>query len=304
LELATPFLGVLGYAPGMRGFRKLEKVSTWRRLAVHAWDAPKDPTVYGIVEIDATEALSFIDELRTRSGVKVTITHLVGHAVACAIKARPEVNAIVRFGSLYQRETVDVFFQVAFEGGENLAGHKVERADEKSVVDIARELGQGAGKVRSGEAENVKASKKFRAIPAPLLGLLMKATTFATYDLGLDLTALGVPYDGFGSVMVTNVGSFGLSVGLPPVLPFSRCPLLLLVGEVQQRAVVHNGVVVARPVLPLGVTFDHRLLDGYQASVLAKAFRNVMEHPREALAQELSRLPTTGATGHAPLRAP
>ena len=294
----------LGYSRRMRGFRKLHKVSTWRRLALHAWDAPKDPTVYGVVEVDATDALLFIEELRAKSGVKITITHLVGHAVAKAIKARPEVNAIVRFGNLYQRETVDVFFQVAFEGGENLAGHKVERADEKTVVDIARELSQGAGKVRSGEAENVKASKKFKAIPAPLLGLLMKATTFATYDLGLDLTALGVPYDGFGSVMVTNVGSFGLSVGLPPILPFSRCPLLILVGEVQQRAIVQDGVIVARPVLPLGVTFDHRLLDGYQASVLAKTFRGIMERPREALAHELSRPETPVATGHSPLRAP
>ena len=288
----------------MRGFHKLHKVSTWRRLALHAWGAPKDPTVYGILEIDATEALAFIEDLRAKSGTKITITHLVGHAIARAIKTRPEVNAIVRFGSLYQRETVDVFFQVAFEGGENLAGHKVERADEKSVVEIARELGQGAGKVRGGEAENVKASKKFKAIPAPLLGLLMKATTFATYDLGLDLTSLGVPYDGFGSVMVTNVGSFGLSVGLPPILPFSRCPLLVLVGEVQQRAVVENGVVVARPMLPLGVTFDHRLLDGYQASVLAKTFRGVMERPREILARELSVAETPAATGHSPLRAP
>ena len=288
----------------MRGFRKLEKVSTWRRLAVSAWAAPKDPTVYGIVEIDATETLSFLEELRARSGVKVTVTHLVGHAVARAIRARPEVNAIIRFGNLYQRETVDVFFQVAFEGGENLAGHKVERADEKSVVDIARELGEGAGKVRSGQAENVKTSKKFRAIPAPLLGLIMKATTFATYDLGLDLTALGVPFDGFGSVMVTNVGGFGLSVGFPPIVPFARCPILLLVGEIQQRAVVKDGVVVARPVLPRGVTFDHRLLDGYQASVLAKAFRTVMEHPREALGEELLRTYQPATTGHSPLRAP
>lgn len=271
----------------MRGFRRVSKLSTWRRLALHTWNRPNDPTVHGMLEIDATEALAFIRALRERSGTKATITHLVGHALARAIAERPDVNAIVRFGKIYQRETIDVFFQVAFEGGENLAGHKVARANEKTIVEIARELSEGAGAVRSGKAENVKATKKFSKLPPSLLGLMVKASEVLTYDLGLDLTKLGVPYDGFGSAMVTNVGSFGLSMGLPPLVPFSRCPLLVLVGEVTEKPMVKDGEIVSRPVLPLGVTFDHRLLDGYQAGILAKTFRSIMEEPFETLADQL-----------------
>jgi len=271
----------------MSRFRPLERVSTWRRLALHAWNPPSDPTVYGSLEIDATEALEVVKDLRARTGLKISIVHLVGRAVALAIQSRPEVNCIARFGKLYQRETIDVFYQVAFEGGENLAGHKVERADEKSIVEIAQELAAGAGKVREGKAENVQATKRFSVIPASLTGYLVRAATFVTYDLDLDLSRFGVPYDAFGSAMVTNVGSFGLSTGFAPLLPIARCPLLILVGEVQQRAVVRDGQVVARPILPLGVTFDHRLLDGFQASVLAKRFREVMESPRKALGTEL-----------------
>ncbi len=263
----------------MRGFRRVERVSSWRKLALHAWDPPSDPTVYGLLDLDVSETLPFLAELRRETGVRITLTHLVGHAVALAIRARPEVNALVRFGALYQRETIDVFFQVAFEGGENLAGHKVARADEKGIVGIARELQDGAGRVRSGDAENVKTTGRFKRLPGSVLGMVTRAVTFATYDLGLDLSTFGVPYDGFGSAMVTNVGSFGLSAGLAPLVPLARCPLLVLVGEVQERAVVRDGSVVARPILPLGVTFDHRLLDGYQASVLAKTFREIVEHP-------------------------
>ncbi len=286
----------------MRGFRRLEKLSTWRKLALHTWRAPNDPTVHGMLDIDATEAIAVLRELRERSGEKVTITHLVGHALARAIAEKPEVNAIVRFGKIWQRETVDVFFQVAFEGGKNLAGHKVERADAKSVVDIARELGHGASAVRAGKAENVKASGRLSALPPAAMGIAMKAAAFLTYDLGLDLSSVGLPYDGFGSAMVTNVGSFGLTIGLPPLVPFSRCPLLVLVGEIQDRPVAIDGQVVVRPMLPLGVTFDHRLLDGYQAGILAKTFRHVIERPREALAAELGRSSGNGAreTGQAP----
>jgi pyruvate dehydrogenase E2 component (dihydrolipoamide acetyltransferase) len=141
--------------------------------------------------------------------------------------------------------------------------------------------------VREKKGETVKAASMFKLIPAPLIGVALRASTALTYDLGLDLRRFGVPFDGFGSVMVTNVGSFGLTSGYPPILPFSRCPLLILVGEVQSRPTVYQGEIVARPILPLGITFDHRLLDGYQAGVLAKRFREVIEHPRAALAAEL-----------------
>lgn len=257
-------------------------------MALHAWGAPSDPTVHGLLDVDATEALAFVRELRAKSGERITLTHLVGHAVARAIAQQPDVNAIVRFGRLYQRDTIDVFFQVAFGGGGNLAGHKVERADQKGVAAIARELGEGASKVRDGRAENVKTTKRFTHMPAPMMGLALRAASLLTYDLGLDLSAYGVPFDSFGSAMVTNVGSFGLTVGLPPLLPISRCPLVVLVGEVQDRPVARDGAVVVRPVLPIGVTFDHRLLDGFHAGVLAKEFRRVLENPREVLAEELA----------------
>jgi pyruvate dehydrogenase E2 component (dihydrolipoamide acetyltransferase) len=273
----------------MRGFRKVDRLSTWRRVALHAWRAPNDPTVHGSLELDVGEALELLKELRAKTGLKLTVTHLVGRAIALAIRERPEVNAIVRFGRLYQRDSIDVFFQVAFEGGENLGGHKVAGADRKSLVEIARELAEGASKVRRKEGESVKAASKFRLMPAPLVGAALKVSTALTYDLGLDLSGLGIPFDGFGSVMVTNVGGFGLTSGFPPILPFARCPLLILVGEVQQRPWVYEGEVVPRPVLPLGVTFDHRLLDGYQAGVLAKKFREVLERPRAALAEEIAR---------------
>ncbi len=271
----------------MRGFRREERLSTWRRMALHAWKAPSDPSVYGSLEIDASETIPFLRDLRARTGARVTITHLVGYAVAKAIAERPQVNAIVRLGRLYRRETVDVFFQIAFEGGEDLNGHKVSRADEKGVTAVARELEAAAEKVRARNTADVRAARRMADLPPLLTAAAMRLGTFATYELGLDLSRLGVPYDGFGSVMVTNVGGFGITSGFAPLLPFARCPILLLVGEIHEKPVVRQGAVVARAILPIGVTFDHRLLDGYQAGKLATRLREILEHPHVALASEL-----------------
>src|SRR5688572_14173976 len=125
----------------MARFRRLRKLSSWRRISLDAWSAPNDPTIYGMVEIDAHNALEYCKAQSDASSVKVTITHLIGKAVAEAIALRPDVNAVVRRGRyVYERDSVDVFFHVAFDEGENLGGAKVEAADKKSVIDIAREL--------------------------------------------------------------------------------------------------------------------------------------------------------------------
>lgn len=261
-----------------RGFHRQVELSSWRKLSLHTWGRPRDPTVYGVLEVDVTAALAQVAALREESGVHVTLTHVVGHAAALAIRERPEVNAIIRRGrQVYLRETIDVFFQVATHGGEDLSGAKIARADEKSVVEIARELEARAEALRSGRDRSVqKTQEMLDRLPDLLRGPAMKAAEVLSYDLGLDLHRVGIPYDQFGSVMVTNVGTMGLPLGFAPLVPFSRTPLLMTVGAVKDTPVAEDGQVVIRPILPIGVTFDHRLLDGFEAGRLAERFMAAM----------------------------
>jgi pyruvate/2-oxoglutarate dehydrogenase complex dihydrolipoamide acyltransferase (E2) component len=120
------------------GFRRQREPSAWRKVALHTWGRRSDPTVYGVLELDATSALAYVEALRASSGAHVTVTHLVGKAIALAIAERPEVNAVIRRGrQIHLRDAIDVFFQVSMDGGEDLAGAKVARADEKGVADEA-----------------------------------------------------------------------------------------------------------------------------------------------------------------------
>lgn len=268
----------------MSSFRRLDNLSTWRRVAIHAWSRPADPTVYGVLELDCEAALAYIDELRQRSGERITLTHLVGKAVAEAIAARPEVNAIIRRGRIYQRETTDVFFQIAFEGGEDLAGAKIESADKKGLVEIARELRERAERVRvRRDHETQRSTRLLGKLPPWMTAVAMRAGEMLSYDYGVDLSRFGIPFDAFGSCMVTNVAGFGIEAGWAPLLPFSRVPLLLTVGGVHDAPRVRDGRLEVGKRVKIGVTFDHRLLDGYQAGEMAKRFREVFERPKEAL---------------------
>lgn len=265
-------------------FRRLENVASWRALAVHAWDAPRDPTVYGVIDIDATKALAYIERVRRDTNVKVTLTHLIGKAVAMAIAERPDVNAIIRRGRIYVRDTVDIFFQVAFEGGEELAGAKVSRVNHKSIVEVAEALAKRAERIRVKKDDPTQQSAKILTkLPPALTRFAMKLGEKLTYDFDLNLSKVGVPYDAFGSAMITNVANFGLTVGQAPLFPPSRCPICLTIGAVREAPVVVDGRVEVRPLLTIGASFDHRVADGYQAGRMAKRFREVLEDPEREL---------------------
>jgi pyruvate/2-oxoglutarate dehydrogenase complex dihydrolipoamide acyltransferase (E2) component len=261
-------------------FRPLEPLRGWRRVAAQAWRSPHDPSVYAALDIPMRSALAYLERLRDESGVRVTVSHLVTRGIALALRQYPGLNGIVARGRIMLRDTVDIFLQVAIEGGRELSGLKIARADEKSVVEIAREMEERVERLRQRRDRQVERTKSLLdRIPIPLLGPVMRTIAYLIYDLDLDLTRLGIVKDEFGSAMVTNVGMFGLTEAFAPLVPFSRTPLVVLVGEVQERPVVEAGRVVARPMMTLGVTFDHRFMDGWHGGAMAQLFRAYIEDP-------------------------
>lgn len=79
--------------------------------------------------------------------------------------------------------------------------------------------------------------------------------------------------------MITSVGMWGVRRAFSPLAAYYRVPVLVLVGSVEQRAVVVDGEVVARPILGVTATFDHRYVDGSQAVRFAAAAREYCAKP-------------------------
>lgn len=261
-------------------FRKARNLPTWRRIALNAWKPPREATIHGTLEIDATSCLQFIAKARESTGVRVTVTHLVAKAVAHAVGKMPECNGIVARGGLWLRDSVDIFLQVALDGGESLSGATIRNADQKSVEEIAREFASKVEQIRSHTDDTLeKTTNILKKVPDRMLGPLMRFLSWLQYDRGMSLKRLGLEPDTFGSAMVTNVGTFALQQGFAPAFPLGRTAIVVLVGEVAPKPVVVDGEVVVRPILGLHATLDHRVVDGYHASVLASAVREAMTKP-------------------------
>jgi pyruvate/2-oxoglutarate dehydrogenase complex dihydrolipoamide acyltransferase (E2) component len=255
------------------------KLHGWRKLAGSFWGAPNDPQFYGDLEIDAGTMLEYLRELGERTGTHVTVTHAVGRAVACGLDRVPDLRVRLAHGREYERESTDVFFIVAADGGE-LTGCKVERANEKSLAEIAQELESSRSSISSGSDETFgKAKKMLDLLPPRLLRPVMNLSAWLTSDLDLDLPALGVRRQAFGSAMITSVGMWGISRAYSPLASYYRVPVLVLVGAVTERPAVVAGQVVARPMLTLTATFDHRYADGFQAAKFAQAVQEYCRDP-------------------------
>jgi len=265
-------------------FRPLTSLSSWRRIALHTWNNPGDPTVYATLEINVARALPYLQRVRAEHGEHATMTHLVAKALALAIRSYPRSNGIIARRRIYLRDTVDIFIQVVSQGGEELSGTKVERVDEKTIAEIAREVSERAARIRAGRDRELEQTKRLvNWLPNFLLGKVLRLIEYLTYDVGLDLSRFGVVRDGFGSAMVSNIGMFGLAFGLAPLVPLSRVPIVVLVGEVQNRPWVEGEQVTVQPVVILGCTFDHRLIDGAQGGKMAALLRSVVEDPERYL---------------------
>jgi pyruvate dehydrogenase E2 component (dihydrolipoamide acetyltransferase) len=257
----------------------MAKLAGWRKIASAMWGPPDDPQIYGAMEFDATPMQALIERARA-AGHRITVTHLVGRSIALALQAVPDFNMRIYGSKMIPRESVDIFYIAAVEGGRSLSGVRVDNADQKSVFEIASELSARAGRMKAGDdPEFAKTKSMMDALPRRALKASMRFAAWTAGDRNKSIKALGVKANPFGSAMVTSVGMFGLPQGFAPLARFYRMPLLVLVGEITDKPVAIDGKVKIKPMLPLTATIDHRYADGWHISQLLKPFRAYLNDP-------------------------
>ena len=84
-----------------------------------------------------------------------------------------------------------------------------------------------------------------------------------------------------GTFTVTNGGVFGSMMSTPILNPPQSA--ILGMHAIKERAVVVDGAVVARPMMNLALTYDHRLIDGADAVLFLVAIKNAIEDPARLL---------------------
>ncbi len=116
---------------------------------------------------------------------------------------------------------------------------------------------------------------------ADRLTLLEIASGLEQLIEGAKKRTLSLPELSGSTFTLNNVGSFGGSSGTP-IINYPEVAILA-VGRLQDKAVVHQGSVIVRPIMPLALSFDHRLIDGAMAGAFLARFKELVENPSQMM---------------------
>lgn len=80
-----------------------------------------------------------------------------------------------------------------------------------------------------------------------------------------------------GTFTITNGGVFG-SLMATPLLNAPQCAILGM-HKIEERPIVENGQIVARPMMYVALSYDHRLVDGKESVTFLVAVKELLEDP-------------------------
>jgi pyruvate dehydrogenase E2 component (dihydrolipoamide acetyltransferase) len=207
----------------------------------------KIPHAVEMVEVDVTE----LNEVRRREkevaenkGFGLTYLPFIVRAVVAALEKNPYLN------SSYDEEKQEIVLKqyynigIAVETPHGLMVPVVKRCNEKSILKIAEEINK--------------------------LAILARSREIKLEDLQ------------GGTFTITNYGSIGGTFGVP-IINHPEVAILG-VGRIQEKPVVTGQGITGhkieiRKMLPLSLSFDHRVIDGAQAAQFIADLTKLLEDP-------------------------
>ena len=221
-----------------------EKISTLRKSVVKAMTLSKQiiPHTTLIDELDVTDLVNFRNdhkEMAKTEGVKLTYMAFIIKALVKAIKDYPVFN------SSFDEENEEIIYRaninigIAVDTPDGLIVPNIKNVDQLSLFEIANEV------------ERLASLAKERKIQ---LNELQN-----------------------GTITITNFGAFDALSGTPVI----KHPevAILGVGKVTKKPVVLDNEIVIRDIMPLSLTFDHRIIDGADGGRFMIAYKKYLKNP-------------------------
>jgi pyruvate dehydrogenase E2 component (dihydrolipoamide acetyltransferase) len=199
-------------------------------------------------DVDVTELVKLRERLKTMAleqrKVKLTYLPFIIKAVTMALKNNKYLNASI------EEETEEILIKKYYNIGiaiaieDGLMVPVIKEADTKEFMDLAVEIADLTGKAKERKVDL-----------ADLKG---------------------------GTFTITNWGTMGGTYGTP-IVNFPEAAILG-VGKIREMPWVKDQKVEIRKIMPLSLTWDHRILDGMQAASFMNELVRYLENPEIIMA--------------------
>ncbi len=201
------------------------------------------PRAVHMDKLNATKLYSITTaekENAAKMGVKLTFLPFIIKAVVAALKENPTVNA--SYDHERQELIVKKYYNIglAAEASDGLKVIVIRDADKKGILELAREIQELHRKILDNTISIAE----------------MRDSTFT----------------------ITNIGSLGGGYLSVPMINYPEAAILG-VHLIKDEPIVEDGKIVAAKVLPISLSFDHRIFDGAQAARFGNAVKKYLEDP-------------------------
>lgn len=262
----------------------LLRVHPVRRILLFLMPTRAESIVFFDAAVDATRLEAF---LASPAAGGAHITHVTVAAANIALAATPKMNRFVAGGRLYQRRGRHLSFSLKrarMDKEAAISTVKLEMRDGETLAELVARIDGGVKEERSGRKTRTdKEIDIFNAMPRPVLRLGVRLFRWLDdHNLLPHAFIHGDPL--YTSIFIANLGSLGMGAGYHHLFEYGSCPLFIMIGKVEPRAVVVDGQVVVRPMLPIRFTYDERIEDGLNARFGIDRLVEVLSDPEPVLA--------------------
>ena len=243
-----------------------------------------DNEAYINVEIDLRPLEAYLEKKNEgRTEDKYTFFHLISAAIAKAFILRPRMNRFICNNKVYQRKNVTVAFVVKKKfddhSEEGLAYLEYDPKDtldsfhEKIMKVIHRTRKEGSNDVSSNAMEIIT------KLPQFLINLIVKTVLWLDKH-GWAPDALIGSDPNHAAIFLTNLGSIGLPGGYHHLVNWGTNSCFIVIGKKYMKMEYgKDGNGDVHEVIPIGITLDERIADGYYYSGTVALVQELLEHP-------------------------
>jgi pyruvate dehydrogenase E2 component (dihydrolipoamide acetyltransferase) len=226
----------------LRGLRKkiVEKMAISKRTAAH---------FTCVEECDVTELVAFRNSIKDEAkarGVNMTFMPFIAKACLFALRKFPELNSqLVEDGAgggeILRKHYYN--FGIAVDTEDGLTVPVVHDVDQKSLMDLARDIGDAGSRARDRK---------------------LAAADFAD-----------------GTFTITNAGKVG-GLFATPVINYPEVAIMG-VHEIRKRPWVVDGEIKIRDIMYVSISLDHRIVDGAKGILFLNEVNSYLSNPKKFL---------------------
>ena len=217
---------------------------------------------------------------------KYTVFHAVTAALAKTIYLRPKMNYFYQGHRLYERNDIIFSFTAKrkFEdhSEEALARIKIDQESDVSPLEqVYSKVKKFVTKIR--KEDKTDGATDIISVLCKLPRFLLKFVVWVLRKLdyyGVMPTSISNEDPYYSTVFISNLGSIKATASYHHLTNWGTNSIFVIVGEMKLKQVTDKeGNVSVKKIIPLGITIDERIADGFYFAKSFKIFRHLIENP-------------------------